>query len=304
MAERPEGFNTKSVETEALSESELKFGYWFVTHRAGLVKFGIGLLIAFIAVNFAYVIFSLGRFYIFQYTEYQESLATLPLDLVNDDQLRAMNAVLPLEVLDRQVIASSGGRVDIAVRVRNPNSKWSLRSVDYEFSLGGDFYPMQTGFVLPGEEKYFMALNVEGFATGTPQVFFENEQWWRVTNYDQWGPERLNFIPENPTFTPARQTELSGQLPISQASATLTNASAFNYNEIEVQVALLSGNRLAGINKVIVRDFASGESRPIVARWSQNISTVSQVEFIPTVNLIDESVYRDFEGQFDAALFP
>lgn len=295
-----EGFDTKATEIEELSEGQLSFGYWFVTHRAGLKKVGIGFIIAFIVLTFGYSIFALGRYYIFQYSEYQNALATAGQDYINLVGIRELNRIEPIEIISRHVIAAGTGKIDIAVRVRNPNTKWGLRGVDYQFSIGGTFYETQTGFLLPGEEKYFVALNVDGVSTGTPQVFFENHDWWRVTKFEEWGPERINFEIENKQFVSSRQSELSGQLPVSQLSANFVNPTAYNYDEILIQFALLSGNRLVGINQIKLRDIRSGEARPIVGRWTTQLPSVSGSEIIATVNILDETVYADFEG----VLFP
>ncbi len=297
---KTEGFDTEAVPTEDLTEGQLKFGYWFITHKYGLQKLGIIALIIFIVLTFGYAIFGLGRYYIFQYTEYQQALNTASVDYVNVLGLKEVNKILPIEVVSRHIVPAGQGKIDIAVRVRNPNVKWGVRGVDYQFSVGSTFYEAQRGFLLPGEEKYFVALNVEGVSTATPQVFFEEFDWWRVTKFEDWGPARTNFIIDNKRFVPARQTELSGQLPISQLEATLTNATAYNYDEVMVQFTLFSGNRLAAINQIALRDLKSSEQRPIVARWSSQLASVSTTEIITSVNILDESVYADFKGQ----LFP
>ena len=302
MANQTEGFDTKAVDTQELSEKELKFGYWFVTHKKGLAKFGKMALILFSVITFGYSIIATGYYFIFQYTDYQNALFTLPDDYVNVLGQHQANRILPLEVISREVLSAGTGKIDIAVRVRNPNTKWGLRGVTYQFTVGGQFYDKERAFVLPGEEKYLLTLNVSGIATGTPQVFFEDEDWWRVTKYEDWGPERTNFLITDKKFTSARQTELSEQLPISQVTAMITNASAFNYDEVEIQVALLSGNRLVGVNTVPFQDFASSETRPMVARWTENLPPISTVEIFPTVNILEEEVYADYEGVFDPAI--
>lgn len=291
---KPEGFASGSVEIQELSEGELKFGYWFVSHKAGIRKFLIICLIIFCVLTFSYVFFSLGRYYFIQYGEYQTSLATLSEDLVNVQGQHILNQVQPLELLTRDILPGDRGKVDIAIRVRNPNLNWGLNSVVYQVSLGGKFYDKQTSFVLPGEEKYFMILNVDGNTSGTPQIFFENEEWTRVTKYETWGPERTNFVVNDQKFSSARQSELSGQLPISEVTATIFNDTAFNYNEVIVQTALFSGTRLAGISKVPIGDFRSRQTRPLVTRWTQSLPSISKVEVIPSVNILDDSVYSDF----------
>lgn len=295
--QRFEGFETQALNVENVSDKQLKRGYWILTHKKQFQNLGTFSLMFFCVLTIGYSLISLGHYFIFQYEEYTNALNTAGIDYVNYPGLRAMNAIEPLEIVSRQVLTAGPGKIDIALRVRNPNVQWALEEVKYQFSIGSQVYDTQSAFVMPGEEKYLFALNVDGVASGTPQIFFEEEDWQRVTRYEEWGPKQTNFLITDKQFQSARQSELSSQLPISQAVANLTNATPFNYGEIVVQFALISANRLVGVNQITVRDLDSSEQRDIVARWSEPLSSVSTVEIIPTVNVLDERNYRDFEGQ-------
>jgi len=297
-----EGFQAKSTEIEELSEKELKYGYWFITHKAQLLRLFIIFLITFSVCTFGYTAYRLLSLYYFQYDEFQAALTTASVDYVNVQGIHQLNAIQPLQIVSRDVLSASDGKIDMAVRVKNPNTKWALKSFQYQFSLGGKFFDKKQGFLLPGEEKYLMLLNVAGFASGTPQVLFSDEQWHRVTQYDTWGPERLNFLITNKKFIPARQGEISGKIPVSEVTADITNATAFNYNAVQMQFILFSGSRVVGFSQLSVPDFLSGTKRPLASRWTTSLAPVTNVEIIPTVNIIDEKVYQQFEGQFDPSI--
>ena len=104
------------------------------------------------------------------------------------------------------------------------------------------------------------------------------------------------------TVLSPRQGEISEKLPVSEVTALITNDTPFNYNAVEIQVGLSSGNRLVSVTRLSLADFLSGQARPISARWTNTLPPVSNVEIIATVNIIDETVYQDFEGDFDPAL--
>lgn len=294
-----EGFDTKGVSTEEISEKELRFGYWFVAHREQLMKLGIGFLMAFSVATIGYSLYKTIRFYAFEYDAFQLGLQTAAVDYINIAGIHEANQIIDLQVESRQILPLGGGKIDIIARISNPNTKWALKSFNYRFAVGSNVYPVQTAYVLPGQERYLMLLNVEGPASGTPQLFIEEQRWQRVIQYQDWGPQRTNFTVANRQFTPARQGELSGQLPISEASAQITNATAYNYTEVEVQIALMSGNRVVAVNQVPLADFSSGQTRTVSARWSQVLPPVNLVEIIPTVNILEQSSYRNFEGRFD-----
>ncbi len=299
MPNQSEGFNTKSVDVQQLTEQELKFGYWFVTHREQLRRLLIGFLVAFCAITYGYALFALIRFYGFEYESYRRGAETAGQTYINIEEVHQSYAIQPLEVVSRQVISGRGQSSDIAVLVRNPNTKWALERVSYQFSIGGRFLQAQETYFLPGEEKYLLALNQEGIVTGTPQVFFENEEWQRVTNYEQWAPDYLNFLITNKRFLSSRQSELSDQLPVSEVTATIANATAYNYVSMEVQVALFTGNRLAAIDSVVIPDFPSGVSKPLSVRFTQNLSAITTVQIIPSVNILDRASFSSFQGEFD-----
>lgn len=294
-----EGFDHGSAPIEELTERELKWGYWFVTHREQLKRVLVIALLVFSVLTYGYALYRIVVFYAIEQDEYTRSLSTASRSYIDVQGVHDANRIQELQVLSRQIIPGTAGQVDVVARVRNPNTKWALKAFTYRFGVGTAVLDEQKGFLLPGEEKFLMALNVKAPASGTPQLLIDNEQWQRVVQYETWGPERSKFVITEKKFVPARQSELSGQLPISEVSALVANSTAYNFNSVEVQVALYSGNRVVAVNKLPMPDFRSGQVRPISARWSTTLASVSNVEVIPTVNILDLASYRDFEGEFD-----
>jgi hypothetical protein len=295
----PEGFDGGSSNYEELSERELTWGYWFVTHKEELKRYLIVSLIVLSVLLYGYVFYRVTRMYAFEQDEYNRALSTATENYIDIQAVHDANRIEDIQVLSRQIIPGTDGNVDVIARVRNPNTKWALESFTYRFGVGTDVLEEQQGFLLPGEEKFLMALNVRASAGGTPQILVDNEKWQRVVQYETWGPEHSNFLVTEQKFTAARQGEISGQLPISEVSAVLKNNSAYNYNQVEVQIALYSGNRVVGVNRLPLPNFRSGETRTLSAIWSMTLPSVSNVEIIPTVNILTPSSYLDFEGTFD-----
>lgn len=297
----PEGFDHGQSSIEELSERELTWGYWYVTHREQLQRMLVIALITLSVILYGYAFYRVIHIYAFEQEEYARSLATATQDYIDYAGIRQLNQIQPVQVIARQIIPGTGGNVDVVARVRNPNTKWALKSFTYRFGVGTAILDEERSFLLPGEEKFLMALNVKASAAGNPQVLVDHEQWQRVIQYETWGPERLSFAISEKSFTPSRQGEISDQLQLSEVTAKLTNDTAYNYNELEVQVALYSGTRLTAVNRVTLPDVRSGESREIAARFFGSLPSVSSVELIPTVNILDQASYRDFEGEFDPA---
>lgn len=294
-----EGFDIKGSSIEEISEKQLKYGYWFVTHKAQLAfLLRLSLIIASVAL-YGYALVRLTIIYAFEQEEYTQSFSTVFADYINIAGVHEASRILDLQVESRDVLPAGSGKVDIVARVRNPNTKWALQSFQYRFALGTKVYDAQPAFLLPGEEKFLLLLNVEGQAAGTPQLFIDNPEWKRVVQYEEWGPARLKFTIKEKQFTAARQSEIGGQLPLSEASAVLVNDTAYNYANVTVQFGLYSGNRLVGVNQVPLPDFLSGSSRPISARWTNNLPPVTTVDLIPSVLILDQKAYKDFTGEFE-----
>jgi hypothetical protein len=296
-----EGFETSSVDTEELSEKELKFGYWFVTHKATIRKWTIIGLIVFSVLTYGYAAFALGRYYIFRDQAQQQAANTAAIDFVNVQSSHQSEIIQDVQVLSRDVFPLSDGRVNIVARIKNPNTKWALNSFSYQFALGSQVYETREEFLLPGQEKFLMALNVEGPRSGTPQVLIDDRKWLRVISYEDWSPGFLNIEVEDTQYLSPRAGEISDQLPVSQVDAMLRNSTAYNFVEVDVQIGLFSGSRLVAVSRIPLPNFTSGQVRPVSTRFTQSLSAVSRIEIIPSVNILDQSVYKDFEGEFDPA---
>ncbi len=294
-----EGFDIKDSRIEEISEKELKYGYWFVTHKAQMQLAIRVFLIVLCIVFYGYALVRLTIIYAIEQPEYEQSLLTAALDYINVPGVHESSRIQDLQVVSRDVLAQGGGKVDVVARVRNPNTKWALESFTFRFALGSTVYEGRKAFLLPGEEKFLMLLNVDGAGSGTPQLFIDEPQWKRVVQYETWGPERLRFTISDKQFIPSRQGEISGQLPVSEVRATIANNTAYNYNEVIVQIGLYTGSRLVAVNQVPLPDFLSGQRRPIAAIWSANLPPVTTVDIIPTVLILAPEAYKDFTGEFD-----
>lgn len=295
-----EGFDIKGSSIEEISEKELKWGYWYVSHKAQIALAIRIFLIVLSVVFYGYALVRLTIIYAIEQPIYEQSLPTIFADYINVAGVHESNRVLDLQVISRDVLPAGNGKIDIVARVRNPNTKWALQSFKYRFALGTRVYDAQPAFLLPGEEKFLLLLNVEGQAAGTPQLFIDEPQWKRVIQYETWGPERLQFVIREKQFIAARQSEIGGQLPLSEVTAKITNDTAYNYNEVIFQVGLYSGTRLVGVNQVALSDFRSGETRALAARWTNALPPVTTTDIIPSVLILDQKAYKDFVGTFEA----
>ena len=62
-----EGFDTQSSQVEELSKGQLKWGYWFVTHRKQFKNAGTFALMFFGVITLGYSLLATGYYFIFEY---------------------------------------------------------------------------------------------------------------------------------------------------------------------------------------------------------------------------------------------
>lgn len=300
MLENPE-IQTTPVQIEELSEKELKWGYWFLTHKDQIHKTVVGVLIAISVFCFGFSIYLAIQFFVIERDDYLRALQVDNNQSINVFSVHQAEQVIPLEIVSRQMIPGKGNKIDIVARVHNPNAKWALVSFAYAFTVGSKTYPEALDYLLPGEEKYLMLLNVEGIAAGTPQILTGKEQWQRVVQYKEWGPERHKFLIKSKQFISSREGGIADQISLSEAQTEIVNQSAYNFQQVKVQFALYSGSSLVAVNLIPIEHFLSGQSHSVSARWAQALPTITSVEIIPTVNILDPKAYQDFAGEFDPA---
>ena len=299
-----------SEDYEDLSEKELSFGYWFLTHKVLLRKILVIFLIALAVIFFAYAIYGLVIEIVINGQSFNTAMQNLPKNLVDYSGYRAVNQPKDLQIANITIITGKGEKYDLVAKIKNPNPNWAL-SFDYQFVTGVDEVDLnkdksgsnpariKKGFFLPGEDKYLMDLSVASpRRIGQARVNFTNIQWQRVVNYAAIGAEKFNFSAEGVKFIPASATEISGKLPVSQVTFQATNKSAYNYWGVGFQIILFRGGEAIGAaNYISLSQLLSGETRPVTVNWFESLPDISSVQIIPEVNVLDQSVFMQITGQ-------
>ncbi|MDO8466027.1 MAG: hypothetical protein Q7S46_12380 [Gallionella sp.] len=191
--------------------------------------------------------------------------------LVCEEQIIAQN----LEVLEVTVVSAGSGRTDILGKVRNPNSEAGATSFRYTFEIrnqeGTKVTREGVGFILPGEEKYLMALNVELTGTVTGTLALRDIIWERFTDYR--GRPAINIYQR-------RYSELSGGSAFSEAYGLLVNESPYDFRSIRVKVVLRDAEgRALAFNATEMRTVQASEERDFRLLWPTAFpGTVARVE--------------------------
>jgi len=286
---------------EGISTKKLNFGLWYVEHRRQLRLFLIVFLIIIAAVSWTYTIYGFAYYITRGMTEDELLIrAVIQTNAIGHDYIQQISAQ-DLKYYPVKILRSTDGKYDLIAEIQNPNQKW-WAEFDYYFLVGGKEYGHDTGFILPGEVKYLMALAQE--FRGKPTVaklVIKDISWSRInqhkiTNWPDFRDSHLNIVVEDIKFTPASQSNLSEKVSLNQLQFSAINKTAYNYWDVGFIILLYSGPNIVNVNKYSISDFMSGEKRQIQASWSGKIGRVDSVEVIPEINIMDDDIYIKYEG--------
>lgn len=276
--------------------NDLQTAYWFTTHRLFLRRLLFIFLIGFITITFLYTFWQLIVLYLIQYNSYQQMLLELPLDLVNYQGFNEEDKPRDLVVLSTTVLGGTQNRYDMLVNVSNANPKW-YTEFDYQFLSDGLKSQPHHAFILPGEQKYLVDLGVESAKAVRQPIFnITNQKWKKVLNFKETQADKFKFKIDNIGFTSAGLTEISGKVPISKTTFNITNQSAYNFWSVGVYVVLYTGTRIVGVNYITLDKFQSLETRPVEINWFDSLGNVTKTDIVPEVDILDPSVYMEFQG--------
>lgn len=278
---------------EQLSESQLKRGYWWLTHKVLVRKIS---LVLFGLVGSGLVLYGIFGFVDWYYLSGPVERANLAQLTVNTTDYAAFNAITRprnLAVDTPIVLASGSGSYDIVVRVSNPNSRW-WTDFEYSFLTGSGGTEARRAFVLPGETKYvYSSVKADQLPDGS-RFEVSNLVWHRVNphttlpDYRTWQATRLNFQVSDAKFVLPVSGDAVGA---SRATVTVNNDSGFGYRRVGFFILLLSGSQVVGASPVSVSSFRSGETRTVEATWFNDLPSITSVEVQPEVNIFDEQQY-------------
>jgi len=297
------------VNYEDLTEKELKFGYWFITHKLLLRKILIIFLIVLSVGLFTYAIYGLVLELVVYGQSFDLALKSLPQNLVNLSGYRAKAQAKNLQISSITVIAGAGERYDMVAKVKNPNPQWTVESFEYQFITGIDEIDLTNDksapnpervkktFILPGEEKYLVDLAIKSKKRiSQVRLDITNIRWRRIPDFASIQREKYRFEISEVNFIPASSAEISGKLPISQVTFKVANKSAYSFWNVGFYIILFKGSAISGANYITIDQFLSGETRPVSVNWFETLPNITQVQVVPEVNILDKSVYMEIKG--------
>ena len=270
-----------------LSDKELKWGYWYVSHYTKLHKIAWWLFIILTVAIWVYVIFGVVR-YVWETPQFEKDLRASVQEPPAPLAIKAAQAARPLEVQGVYAVPGASGTLDLLAIVQNPNASWSVPRLQYEFTLNGQPVGVESTFLLPNERRALLRLKVPGGA-GVADIVLHPE-WRRLRDPARYVAPKFTAGPVQ--FIPAH-TPLSDRpaVPFSQAIFTLTNDAPFAWWLVPVTVVGRSGGSVTAVGQVMVDKFLSQEKRLLTVSWSEPLTSPGSFEIFPAVDSLDSHSY-------------
>jgi len=265
--------------THQLTDKQLRFSYWYVSHKLKLRRYLIIFLIVLSCALWLYAGW-LGVFYIIGIPAEQTMINRLvTTGAYIQPQIEALKPS-PLQIGEVKVLGGENSRYDFISQIRNPNAQW-LATFDYQFADSQNQAAIKHGFIPPGEEKYLLDL---GHDEAQGKLVISNLQWQKFSNSDYVKNDKYRFTISDDRFIAGAQAGEPNRLVFN-----ISNDSAYNYWQVGIQAFLYSGGNESAVNYIAITQLKAGEKRPVEIDWNYQLPHIDSYEIIPELNIFDNS---------------
>jgi len=293
-----------SLTNDNLDPKQLKWAYWYVTHKMQLRALLAGLLIVTSVLLYGFSIYRMV-IYFSEMIEVDNMIVEASRDKIDFQYFRQKNAPQPIAI--RQVKFFSGRArkdgtdliyYDLMAIADNVNPRWRAE-FDYRFVSANWQGETKQGFILPNEKKYLLDLGILDLSqVSSLKLEISNIKWRRISLHDvkdveKFKDEHFNLLISDKEFKPS--IDLVGAegraVTRNKVSFKVRNFSAYGYWQFPLNITLDYGDQVVGVNRFIIENFASGDEEAVEVVWSEKLPPIQNFIIEPDVNIFDESVF-------------
>ncbi len=291
-----------SYQSHELGNKQLAIGYWFVTHRIQLRRFGILALGCLAAVLVSYGAYGLLKFYVFEDAATRAWQEELTLSKLAHEQYVDIIKAQDLTISSVGMMRD-GANSDVYAKIVNPNERW-YATFTYHFRVGGYTSPTFSGFALPQEEKILTGFSLDPSPEeGNAATFvFESISWKRISahaipDYLTWAGERLRIAVDDLEYEPPTKLHENSPLVVSRVQFTAENESIYDYWQVKFLIIGMRDGKPVALQQKVISPFVSQERATQVVSWFGNITRFDSVTIEPEVDILDpESYWQSRKG--------
>lgn len=262
--------------TSGLTDKQLKFSYWYVSHKLSLKRGLVVFLVCACVALWVFVGWGLAQ-HVMDYRQIEQTESRLLFS--GDPSLARIEAMAPreLSVSDVQVFAA-GEAYDYLASINNANADW-LAQFDYRFAGNASSSVVRRGFVLPQSTG-----NLMEFAQSNSDTSLQitDLKWRRIGNYQAIKSAMDAFDVSNAKLTASASKDQPSVLTFD-----LANLSPYSYWSVDAQVMLYNAGVLVGISHLPVNQFMAGQTRQVSLFWNYPLPSGVDYVITPVTNFLD-----------------
>lgn len=283
-----------------ISVKNLNFGLWWVQNSKNVKRISFTVLIIIGALSWLYTMSSYGYYLAVGMAKDNQMIAEMTQQTKTIHDYVIANAPRDLAIGDLQIVRLND-QIDLFAPVTNPNEHY-YASLSYDILSAEQVIYHSNDFILPGETKSIMALGLKpADVSGNLQIRIGATSWRRIDNHEiaDWPAfrdNRIDFGIEGAQYRPANDSGLSEIVNLGQIEFNVTNNTAYNYNNLPLQVFLKSYDRVVGLTIAHLDGFASGEKRVVRINFPGLSGSVDQIDIVPDIDITRTDIYDKFTG--------
>lgn len=275
-----------------LSERQLKFGYWLLTHARNFKKALIIALIAISGVFWGLAIYGL-TVYLLGNEQDQRIIQGIVNNTLDFEGFRQRHKPQELVFGAAELIYTGNNKYDFSAEVYNPNLNRGAVVLSYYFTAGDFTTATDSVAIWPGQKVLLLSLaNQTVKRLDKALLHIADLNWQPLT-----GASAVETGTEPVTVSEIEFTQGSAGKARSYVTFTARNNTFKNFWTTDFQAALYSGNNLVGVNQIRVNEFLAEETRALEMSWFESLPGVSRVEVTPLVNIYDRANFYSLPGQ-------
>jgi len=288
---------------EGVTVKDLDRGFWLIKNRQNFILARNVFLAVLGVVFWGFFLSAFGAYFVFGMK--QDSLI---LNRITQNSFPSHNYFVDaspknLEIGNVQIFEFLPGRYDFLTEVKNPNSNHWVE-IEYTFTSGEKMIENNKVTILPGSNKYILALGKElDWRPGEVDFKISAVRWHRIDahKYGNWNVFRGNrldgIIISDTDISLSSENSLSEKVDLNSVNFKVKNNTSFNYAEADFVILLSANNRLVSVYRYVLNDFYSGFEKNVSIIFPGQLSGVDRIEIVPDINIINNNVFSKFKGE-------
>lgn len=282
---------------------KMNVGLWYVENKQNLKKLVIILLVIISTFFWGYVVYNLVYYYTVGIRNDEKMIQAFVANKVINNDYTKENSAKELIPQSTRILSNGQNKYDFVVRVYNPNSDFSAE-FNYDFFVDAEKVDSARGFIFPQETKYVSFLAKE-FKVKPSRARVEiNDVLWKrvdkhqIEEWDKFKKDHLNFVISGIKLQLDEQNN-SSVMAVNHLDFDVVNRTAYNYYQVDFNILLMRGDNVVGITRYGLPEFMSMSSKHVNFVWLGDLDPSANLVITPEVNVLDNKVYMDFNGNVD-----